>query len=124
MNLLIDTHVLLWWLNGDEELSDKAASAIAAPENLVFVSAVVVWECRIKQALGKLDLPAQFAEVLSSQPFLALDVTAAHAHGVADLPPIHRDPFDRMLASQARLERLVLVTADESLQRYPVNTLW
>ncbi len=124
MNLLLDTHVLLWWLNDAEELSGKALSAITAPENLVFVSAVAVWECRIKQALGKLNLPVRFAEVLSSQPFLALDVSAAHAHGVADLPPIHRDPFDRMLASQARLEGLVLVTADKCLHRYPINTLW
>lgn len=124
MNLLLDTHALLGWLNGAEKLSGKAVGAIAAPENLVFVSAVVVWECRIKQALGKLDLPARFAEVLSSQPFLALDISATHAHGVADLPSIHRDPFDRMLASQARLEGLVLVTADKFLRRYPINTLW
>lgn len=124
MNLLLDTHVLLWWLNGSDGLSTPANNAIAAPQNVVFVSSVVVWECRIKQGLGKLDLPSNFAEVLSTQPFVDLDLTAAHAHGVAELPPIHRDPFDRMLASQARLERLTLVTADEFLQQYPVDTLW
>jgi len=84
----------------------------------------VVWECRIKQALGKLDLPSEFAETLAAQSFVPLDVNAEHAHGIADLPPIHRDPFDRMLVSQARLERFTLVTADEVLARYPVETFW
>jgi PIN domain nuclease of toxin-antitoxin system len=124
VNLLLDTHALLWWLDDSELLSERAADAIAAADHLVFVSAVTIWECRIKQALGKLDLPDDFAEVLAAQPFVELDVTAAHAHGVAQLPPIHGDPFDRMLASQARLERFTLVTSDVWLHRYPIETLW
>jgi len=124
MNLLLDTHALLWWLGDPDRLSERAAGVIADPSHLVFVSSVTVWECRIKQALGKLTLPDDFAAVLSRQPFCALDVTAAHAHGVAELPPIHRDPFDRMLASQARAERFTLITADAVLQSYPIHALW
>lgn len=124
MNLLLDTHVLLWWLDEAERLSSKARNAIIEPDNLVYLSAVVVWECRIKQALGKLKLPPQFEEVLSAESFSTLDVTTAHAHGIAELPPLHRDPFDRMLVSQAHLERLTLVTADDILRSYPISTLW
>lgn len=124
MNLLLDTQVLLWWLDDNPNLSRRATSAIASSDNLVFVSAIAIWECRIKQALDKLMLPDDFASVLKSQPFESLDVTSAHAHGVAELPAIHRDPFDRMLISQARFERFVLVTSDNTIHRYPVETLW
>lgn len=124
MNLLLDTHVLLWWLDETQQLSSKARNAIIEPDNLVYLSAVVVWECRIKQALGKLELPPQFENVLSAESFLTLDITTAHAHGIVELPPIHQDPFDRMLVSQARLERLTLVTSDDVLRNYPISTLW
>ena len=104
MNLLLDTHVLLWWLDDNPTISSKAKNAIADKNNLVFVSAVVVWEIRIKQALGKLDLPKNFRDVLDSQPFEDLPISAFHAHAVYELPDIHRDPFDRMLIAQAKAE--------------------
>ena len=123
MNLLLDTHVVLWWLADDPSLDDAVRRAISDPENTVFLSAVVVWEMRIKQMIGKLDLPPEFAEVLADQDFVELPVTVAHAHAVADLPPIHRDPFDRLLVAQAKVEGLTLVTRDPALAEYGVAVL-
>lgn len=123
MNLLLDTHVLLWWLNGHPSLSKKSQTAIADGKNLVFVSAVVVWEIRIKEALGKLEIPRNFKRVLESQPFEMLDITVEHAHAVRDLPVHHRDPFDRMLVAQAKIEGFTLVTHDVHLKKYKVSLL-
>jgi len=123
MNLLLDTHALLWWLDDNPTLSAEARDAIADGRNLVFVSAVVIWEVRIKQSLGKLQLPSNFREVLSSQAFDELPLTVDHAHRLAELPPHHRDPFDRMLVAQAIDERLTIVTRDPDIPRYPVRTL-
>ncbi len=120
MNLLLDTHVLLWWLDDNPTLSKKAKAAIADGKNLVFVSAVVIWEIRIKQALGKLEIPRNFQRVLDDQPFEMLDITVEHAHTVGDLPTHHRDPFDRMLIAQAKVEGLTLVTRDIHLKKYKV----
>lgn len=123
MNLLLDTHVLLWWLDDNPALGAAARTAICDPENAVFVSAIVVWEIRIKQALGKLEIPEDFRSALEAQPFSPLPVTAEHAHGVATLPDVHRDPFDRMLVSQAVCEGLTLVTHDQRLAAYPISVL-
>jgi PIN domain nuclease of toxin-antitoxin system len=123
VNLLLDTHTLLWWLGDPPTLSTRAREAIADPENTVFLSAVVIWEIRIKEAIGKLRLPDEFEAILSQQPFVALPVTVEHAHTLKRLPPIHRDPFDRMLVAQALCERLTLVTRDTSIADYPVPSL-
>jgi len=123
MNLLLDTHTLLWWLDDNPTLSAEARDAIADGRNLVFVSAVVIWEVRIKQSLGKLQLPLNFREVLNSQAFDELPLTVDHAHRLAELPPLHRDPFDRMLVAQAMAERLTVVSRDPDIARYPVRTL-
>ena len=118
MNLLLDTHVLLWWLDDNPALSQAARAAIREGENLVFVSAASIWEIRIKEAIGKLEIPSDFREVLLEQPFLPLDVTVEHAHAVAGLPSHHRDPFDRMLIAQAGVERLTVVTHDARFRDY------
>ncbi len=123
MNLLLDTHVLLWWLDDNPALSRKARAAIGEGKNLVFISAVVVWEIRIKQALGKLEIPSNFRTVLDHQPFKALNITIEHAHAIGDLPAHHRDPFDRMLAAQAKVESLTLVTRDTHLKKYGIKIL-
>ena len=123
MNLLLDTHALLWWLADDPQLSRKARSAIADPDNTVFISAVVVWEIRIKQAVGKLEIPSDFAEVLAGQPFSELPVSVEHANALAGLPGLHRDPFDRMLVAQATVERLAIVTRDDDIPRYGIATV-
>jgi len=120
MNLLLDTHVLLWWLDDHSTLSKKIKAVIADGKNPVFVSAVVIWEITIKQALGKLEIPRNFRRVLDDQPFEMLDITVEHVHAVGDLPAYHRDPFDRMLVAQAKLERLTLVTRDIRLKKYKI----
>jgi PIN domain nuclease of toxin-antitoxin system len=120
VKFLLDTHVLLWWLADDAALGDRARELIAAPENLVFFSAATIWEMRIKQGIGKLDLPDDFADVVARQAFEPLSVSVAHAHGVHDLPLLHRDPFDRILVAQARMERLTILTRDPMITRYDV----
>jgi len=120
MNLLLDTHVLLWWLDDHSTLSKKIKAVIADGKNPVFVSAVVIWEITIKQALGKLEIPRNFRRVLDDQPFEMLDITVEHVHAVGDLPAYHRDPFDRMLVAQAKVERLTLVTRDIRLKKYKI----
>lgn len=120
MNALLDTHTLLWWLDDDPSLSEKARTTIADGSNLIFISAVVIWEIRIKQALGKLEIPPDFRQVLERQPFETLSVTVEHAHAVADLPAIHRDPFDRMLVAQARVEGLTIVSRDPVFEQYNI----
>lgn len=120
MNLLPDTHVVLWWLGDDPTLGAAAREALADPRNTVYLSAVVVWEARIKQAVGKLDLPDDFEEVLDREPFVDLPVTARHAHALARLTLHHRDPFDRMLVAQAQCEELHLLTNDPAIAKYDV----
>jgi PIN domain nuclease of toxin-antitoxin system len=119
----LDTHALLWWLADDRQLGDEARRAIAEPANAVCISAVSIWEARIKQAIGKLELPDDFATVLSEQAFLELPVTVEHAHALAELPMHHRDPFDRMLIAQATVEGLVLATRDGAFDAYDVELL-
>ena len=120
MNLLLDTHTLLWWLDANPSLSDVARKRISDGNNWVFVSAVIIWEIRIKQSLGKLKIPPDFRRVLDQQPFEFLAITTDHAHAVGDLPLIHRDPFDRMLIAQAKIERFTIVTRDSFFKEYAV----
>jgi PIN domain nuclease of toxin-antitoxin system len=123
MNLLLDTHVLLWWLDDNRMLSKKGRNAISDPNNLIILSSVVIWEIRIKQALGKLEIPPDFFLVLKNQNFEFLSVTAQHAYAVGDLPMHHRDPFDRMIIAQAKLEGLSVVTHDSEFKNYAVPIL-
>ncbi len=120
MNILLDTHVLLWWLDDNPVLSDKARMPISDGGNLIFVSAAVIWEIRIKQSLGKLDIPPNFRQVLEQQPFELLAITIEHAHAVGALPAIHRDPFDRMLIAQAISEGFTILTRDPLFKEYKV----
>jgi len=120
MNLLLDTHALLWWLDDHPSLSERARTTITDGSNLIFVSAVVIWEIRIKQALGKLEIPPDFRQVLDQQPFEMLAITVEHAHAVADIPAIHRDPFDRMLIAQASVEGFTIVSRDSVFEQYKI----
>jgi PIN domain nuclease of toxin-antitoxin system len=123
MNLLLDTHVLLWWLSDDRRLGDRARELIADPDTTVYLSAVVMWEIRIKQAIGTLDIPADFRAVVNAQGFTELPLTIDHTEALAALPMHHRDPFDRMLIAQARSERLTVITADDSFRAYEAPVL-
>jgi PIN domain nuclease of toxin-antitoxin system len=121
MRLLLDTHVAIWWLSGDRRLSTATRSAIEEAPS-AYVSAVSIWEMLIKVNTGRLDLPAGFASALRDD-FLELPLTFVHAMEGRSLPPVHRDPFDRMLVAQARVETLTIVTADRMLSAYGVSIL-
>lgn len=122
MTLLLDTHTTLWWLAGSA-LSKPARSAIADPDATVLVSSASAWEMAIKAALGRLDMPADLGSVLATSGFDVLEVSLEHALAVRDLPPLHRDPFDRVLVAQALCEGAVLVTRDVRLADYGVRVL-
>jgi PIN domain nuclease of toxin-antitoxin system len=124
LKLLLDTHAALWWLSDDERLGAIAAEHLSDASNHVLLSAAVVWEVAIKRSLGTLDTPGGFASTLLAAGVLPLAVGLDHAAAVADLPWHHRDPFDRMLVAQAKLERAVIVSRDDALAPYGVATLW
>ncbi|WP_233517682.1 type II toxin-antitoxin system VapC family toxin [Geodermatophilus marinus] len=121
--LLLDTHVLLWWLFGDERLTPTMQEAIADPASTVLVSAASAWEAAIKAALGKLAVPSSLAEEVDRQGFDALPVTVEDGLAAGALPRHHDDPFDRMLIAQAQRRRLVLVSSDRRFADYDVATL-
>jgi PIN domain nuclease of toxin-antitoxin system len=123
MSLLLDTHVLLWFLGAPERLRPAVLARIQNAREIVFVSAISVWETELKRALGKLEAPDDLEERLEAQRFTELPLQTRHVRVLRNLPGLHRDPFDRMLAAQAITDQLTLVTADRKLQAYPVKTL-
>ncbi|MES9905296.1 MAG: type II toxin-antitoxin system VapC family toxin [Sedimenticola sp.] len=123
MNLLLDTHILLWWMADAPQLTEEAREKIADPDNTVFVSAATVWEMGIKQALGKLKVPENVVDLIRSEGFDELVISGMHAQLAAGLPNHHRDPFDRMLIAQAKLEGLLLITHDSAIQNYDAKIL-
>lgn len=123
MMLLLDTHVLLWWLDDPGRISRAARKAIQDGANPVYVSAAVVWEITIKKELGKLDAPDDLEGVLEANRFLPLPITISHALAVRSLPDFHRDPFDRILIAQALHEGLRLVNRDAEIAKYPVSQI-
>lgn len=123
MRILADTHVLLWWLSDDDRLPARHREALADPGNDVAFSAVSIAEIAIKSSLGKLEAPTDIAGHLVEGGFIALPFTAEHAAELRDLPWHHRDPFDRMLVGQARVEGMTLATADAHVAAYDVRTL-
>ena len=123
MTLLLDTHVLLWWLAEDDRLTPTMREAIADPATPVVVSAASAWEMAIKAGLGKLTIPGDLAGELERQGFDELPVTVQDGVAAGALPRHHADPFDRMLIAQAARRRFVLVTADRRFAGYDVLTL-
>lgn len=123
MQLLLDTHALLWWLADMPELGSKARQHVAQPDNRVWVSAASVWEIEIKRALGKLHAPDDLKTAIDACAFEPLPITFDHAIEAARLPPHHHDPFDRMLIAQAAQEQLVIVTRDSVFASYDVAIL-
>lgn len=123
MNLLLDTHVLIWALENNPTLAEEARVKIICGSNLVFVSAASIWEIGIKVQLGKLDVPDNLQQELKLHRFTPLNITHEHAELAAQLPAIHKDPFDRMLVAQAISEKLTLVTRDDLICQYLVDVL-
>ncbi len=123
MNVLLDTHILLWWLDDSPMLKDKVCRLISDGNNLVFISAAVIWEIRIKAGLGKLIIPSNFQMILELQDFELLPITHQHVHAIADLPLHHRDPFDRLLVAQAMIEGFTLITHDDEICKYEVSII-
>ena len=128
MRLLLDTHALLWWLFDDPKLSRPAREAIGDPSRRVYVSAASAWEIATKHRLGKLpeagDVPTRLPHYVRRARFSPLPVSFEHALAAGALPGPHRDPFDRMLIAQARVEEIAVVTADPIFRDYGVPILW
>jgi PIN domain nuclease of toxin-antitoxin system len=121
--LLLDTHVLLWWLSDDPQLGESSKQAIANPRNQVYVSAASTWEVSIKKSIGKLTAPNDMDAIVESEGFEKLPITLFHGDQAGSLPELHKDPIDRMLIAQAQSEGLVIVTNDEKIIQYKIRTL-
>ncbi len=127
MRLLLDTHIFLWYITADSRLPATFGAAIKDPVNEVYLSVASVWEAVIKYALGKLPLPAPPEEYLPRHRVLHRIASLPIEEGVmthlAKLPPLHRDPFDRILAAQALQHDLTMVTLDDAVKAYPIKLL-
>ena len=127
MTILLDSHAFYWWQTDDPRLSRRATELIE-DDNEVYVSAVVAWEITNKVRSGKWPeaqpLADRFFELIARDGFLPLPVTLQHAHLAGLFPGPHRDPFDRMLAAQAQIENVPLVTADPAFQEFGTRVLW
>ena len=124
--IVLDTHALVWWVNGDDRLSAHARElieqTIASAGQRVLVSAISAWEIAIKHALGKLPVaPRDFRDELAAAGVAILSIADSHALATSDLPPGHKDPFDRLLLATAQCEGMQLVTADAALLRYAAD---
>ena len=118
MKLLLDTRILLWWLDDNPLLPQEARALIREPDNTIFVSAISLCEIWLKHSLGKLRLPANFQDRLAGEGFENLPLTGSQTVRLGQLAWIHHDPFDRMLVAQAQCANLVLLTADDALAGY------
>lgn len=128
MRLLLDTHALLWWLNGDMRLSLPARGAIADQQTVVLVSAASAWEIATKVRIGKLAgavyVIEHLPEILADQSFLHLPISLDHARRAGLMAGVHRDPFDRMLIAQAQIDGLTLVSNEVLFDTFGVQRLW
>ena len=127
MNYLIDTHVIIWLANDSYELPKKIKQLIEQPEHDIYVCSVSLWEIAIKMNLGKLKLDLPLNKLLSdikTYGFNILQIENDYLNKLSDLPYIHKDPFDRLLITTALAEDLVIITADENIQKYNVPWFW
>jgi PIN domain nuclease of toxin-antitoxin system len=126
MDLLLDTHVAIWWMEGSDRLGAQCKAALFQPGARLWISTASVWEMAIKSGLGRLKLSAPLEECipdLLARGAHCLPISLHHALAIRTLPAHHADPFDRMLIAQAKCENLTLVTADTSIRAYDVRTL-
>ena len=123
MKILLDTHVLVWALSSPERIKPKVQDLLVYTDNIVFVSIASLWELQIKKSLNKISLPDDFISQLQENGFELLDINYKHIAKLAELPLIHRDPFDRMLVAQTIHENLSLVTNDLEIMKYNVKII-
>ena len=127
MDLLLDTHTLIWFLNGDIKLSDKVKNVIEDSNNVKMVSIASVWEIAIKISLDKFRFDKglkHFLSMVEDNGFVILPITFEHAMDLSTLEFIHRDPFDRLLIAQCKVDNLTLATKDENIIQYNIKTIW
>lgn len=127
MNYLLDTHALIWFLNGEEHLSEKSKKVIENPENSLFISIATIWELAIKISLGKFKFDQgfkQFLELIEENGFEVIPISLEHALRLSTLEFLHRDPFDRLIVVQAMTDNLTVITRDEYMEKYSISTLW
>lgn len=128
MKLLSDTHSFIWSFSNTKKLSPTAAQTFKNPANQIFLSVASIWEMQIKIALGKMVFNDTLENILSEQQTVngiqILPVQLSHALYLENLPPHHKDPFDRLLISQAIVENMTLVSADSNFSKYQINLLW
>ncbi len=121
--ILLDTHVLLWWLSDDPRLGSEARRMIGDAANSLHVSAASTWEITIKQSVGKVSAPDDLDGIVEREGFEKLPITLYHGQQAGRLPRLHRDPFDRMLIAQAQAEGLDILTGDGQIARYGVHII-
>lgn len=128
MNYLLDTHSFLWFINDDAALSQPAKTLIEAPENTVYLSVASVWEMAIKVSLGRLEMPSPFADFIDEQlrenTITLLNIQTAYAGMIVTLPFHHRDPFDRLIIAQSRMEGFPVIGKDAIFDDYDVERHW
>lgn len=128
MKILLDTHAFIWFDSGDSKLSSKANQLILDPNNIVLLSVASIWEMMIKVMAGKLTLREKVETTVKNQQtqnnIELLAIVPNHTWTLASLPPIHKDPFDRILVAQALVEQATLLTTDPLIRQYPVQTEW
>ena len=123
MKLLLDTHILIWWLSQDRRLSQLETDIIADPDNLIFISAATAWEIVVKKMIGKLEAPDNLPVALAENNFLELPITIDHSQKLYQLPLHHNDPFDRIMIAQAISEDLTFMTRDAKIALYEIRTI-
>lgn len=127
MNLLLDTHTFIWFLNGDDQLPGSIRSLIADTANKCYVSIASIWEIAIKYSLNKLDLQGEFNQIahfLTENDIEVLPITFAHIQSLLQLEFHHRDPFDRIIIAQTLAENITIATKDEAFHKYGVKITW
>lgn len=128
MRILLDTCTFLWWMTSPDDVPQRALDVLRDPEHEVLLSVVSGWEIAIKRTLGRIEIPGTTAafltDAIASHDLVVLDVTMHHAVAAGELPLHHKDPFDRLLVAQAKLEGLIVASPDRAFRRYGLRTMW
>jgi len=123
MRYLVDTHIFVWWLNGDKRLEDPVVEIIKDPKNQIFVSVASGWEISIKHRKGKLPLKTTLKKCFELSSFEILNINLSHILQLDKLSLHHKDPFDRIIIAQSQVENLTLITSDQNIWKYKIDVL-